>query len=419
MVARSSQRGFTLLEMLVASAVAGVAIAAAFGFASFQVRGFAQQQDVSQMALTSRIINDTLMEDLRVAGFGTTFWAGTGQAGAFGNRVVVDDGGGAPLGVPAIQVVDNVTGPVVGGAPAGTGVMVGSDAIMVLRVESESTNIPSSGPGQTGLTSAPGAAPIAVEDGTRLARCVGANGSGLVLFSDMLRHGEPASMIHQVSAVAAGSPGSVTLTNGVYGLDPTSAGDPNGIMPATRAFGPGSLVTCVRVVTYWIDNLGRLRMWRSVPTAVAMGTVVGLTGFLGVGGAPLPIDVNNDVVLAEGVRNMQIALRASGEAPGALAGAWMFSDPANVLRPTDTRMQAEARAVRVSVILSTPRVGNRRGGADTMPPSLENNVLFDAAYPRTFTYRIESYVAEMRNLRTFDLMSNATRNWNQIRSFPP
>jgi prepilin-type N-terminal cleavage/methylation domain-containing protein len=417
MVARASQRGFTLVEMLVASAVAGVAIAAAFGFASFQVRGFAQQQDVSQMALTSRIINDTMMEDLRVAGFGTTFWAGTGQAAAFGNRVVVDDGGGQPLGVPALQVVDNVAGPVVGGAPAGNGVMVGSDAIMVLRVESESTNIPSSGPGQAGLTSVPGAGPIVVENGDRLARCVGANGSGLVLFSDMLRHGEPASMIQQVTAVGAGSPGTVTLANGVYGLDPGNAGNANGIMPATRAFGPGSLVTCVRVVTYWIDNLGRLRMWRSTPAAMA--TVGNLTGFLGIGGAQLPINVNDDVVLAEGVRNMQIALRASGEAPGALAGAWMFSDPANVLRPAATRMQAEARAVRVSVILSTPRVGDRRGGANTMPASLENNVLFDAAYPPTFTYRIESYVSELRNLRTFDLMSNANRDWNQIRSFPP
>lgn len=417
MVARSSQRGFTLVEMLVASAVAGVAIAAAFGFASFQVRGFAQQQDVSQMALTSRIVNDTLMEDLRVAGFGSTFWAGTGQAAAFGNRVVVADNAGATLGVPAIQVVDNVNGPIVGGAPAGTGVMAGSDAIMVLRIESESTNIPSSGPGQAGLTSVPGLGAIAVEDGNRLARCVGANGSGLVLFSDMLRHGEPASMIQQVAAVVPGSPGSVTLTNGVYGFDPTSAGDPDGVMPTTRAFGPGSLVTCVRVVTYWIDNLGRLRMWRSTPAAMA--TVVNLTGFLGIGGAALPIDPNNDVVLAEGVRNMQVALRASGEAPGALAGAWMFSDPANLLRPTETRMQAEARAVRVSVILSTPRLGERRGGTNTMPPNLENNVLIDATYPPTFTYRIESYVAELRNLRTFDLMSNANRDWNQIRSFPP
>ncbi len=410
MVRSVSQRGFTLVEMMVASAVAGIAITAAFAFASVQVRSFAQRQDVAQLSSASRAVEDTIAEDIRNAGYATSFWAGTGHVTSFGSRAVVSAPAGpvpipaGPLGVPAIQVVDNV------GAPPEA--QAGSDAITILRVEGNSTNLPSSGPGATGMDSTPGNVAYQVADLSALAPCGSGNGSRLVMISDLVRSPQPATMLQQIANIPVGTlpgPGAITFVAGTYGLDPNSAGSAGGVMPAPRQFGPGSLVTCVRLVTYWVDNLGRLRMFRSTP-----GNPAGAVAMTGAGGlATLPVDPANDMVVAEGVLDLQLALFMSGQSPVG-PNDWILDANGPVL--TNSRHLVEARSVRITATLSTPRADDR----PSMPPptTVENRTLNPAIFTGNFTYRTYTVVADLKNMRIFDLMSSNDLNWNQIRSFP-
>ena len=416
MVVRRAQSGFTLLEMMVASAIAGVAIAAAFTFASYQVRSYAQQQDVQDMSVTNRVLLDSVIEDIRGAGYGTSYYAGVGVTTAFGGRAVMADGGG-PLGVPALAVSDQVTAPL--NAAPGLGVMQRSDAITLLRVEGEATYLPSSGAGIVGLPPAPGAGPHTVANQAALVPCAQGNGSHLVLISDMMRHGEPASMLMELTPAAgwvpaggAGLPGEVRFVNGNYGIDPASAGAPGALLPAGRVFGPGSIVVCVRLVTYWLDNIGRLRVWEGRANNVA--AAVNLNGQWPFG-TNRPVNPAQDAVVAENIADFQVELYNSGMAPFRPT-AWMLDTPPNAGRPPQARQISEVRAVRITAMLRTPIAGEAK--ALNVPAAIANHNLILANYPNTHTYRLVSYTAELRNMRHFDLMSSNARAWNQVRSFP-
>jgi len=186
------------------------------------------------------------------------------------------------------------------------------------------------------------------------------------------------------------------------------------VMPAPRLFGPGSLVTCVRLVTYWVDNIGRLRMFQSRPDNAV--TAAGSAGLVGAwpGGVALPINPATDAVIADGVADLQIALFMSNMSP-VMPGAWAFGDPGTGSLPLGIEQHmAETRAVRITAMLSTPRA---RDVSNVVPiVQVENNAFLPNP---TFIYRQISTVAEMRNLRIYDLMSSNTRLWNQVRSFPP
>lgn len=418
MVVRRAQSGFTLLEMLVASAIAGVAIAAAFTFASYQVRSYAQQQDVQDMSVTNRVLLDSVIEDIRGAGYGTSYYAGVGVTTAFGGRAVMADGVG-PLGVPAVSVLDQLIGPV--SAAPGLGVMPRSDAITILRVEGEGTYLPSSGAGIVGLPPAPGVGPHTVANQAALVPCAQGNGSHLVLISDMMRHGEPASMLMEVTPAVGwapsggpGLPGEIRFVNGNYGIDPGSVGLPGALLPVGRVFGPGSIVVCVRLVTYWLDNIGRLRVWEGRANNVAAAT--NLNGQWPAG-TNRPINPAQDAVVAENIAELQIELYNSGMAPFRPSN-WMLDTPPDLGRPTAAQMAqiSEVRAVRITAMLRTPIAGDAR--ALNVPAAVANHTLVLANYPNTHTYRLVSYTAELRNMRHFDLMSSNARAWNQVRSFP-
>lgn len=422
MVARAkhAQRGFTLIEMLITTVIAAVAIAGAFTFASFQVKSYGDQQDVSQMHTSARFVFEALVEDLRNVGFGTSFWAGLDEVGAFGGNAVVVDGGGQPLGVPALRVADAVTGPVTG-APDGLGVLAGTDAIMLLRVVGPSTNLPASGPNQLGIPSSGGGATYTVEAIERLFPCgqlplSDPTGSHLVLVSDLVRQGEPASMLLEIGNFPAVLPapgqGTFTLVNGAYGIDFGSLTGP-GVAPT--GVGPGSIVTCVQLVTYWVDNLNRLRMWRSTPADP--GGAAGLVGSGALAG-PLPINPAQDAVLAEGVADLQVALFMSGMAGvgaggTAVANAWNYATAAEF--STEQEL-VETRAVRISVLLASPRRGEQR--AVSAPTQLENHVTGAGFYDSAYHYRAVQYQAELRNMRLFDLQSSNLRSWDAVRSYP-
>lgn len=418
--ARHTQRGFTLIEMLITTVIAAVAIAGAFTFASFQVKSYADQQDVSQMHTSARFVFEALVEDLRNVGFGTSFWAGLDEVGAFGGNAVVLDGGGQPLGVPALRVVDAVNGPVTG-VPDGLGVQAGTDALMLLRVVGPSTNLPASGPNQLGIPSSGGGATYTVEAIERLFPCgqlpaSDPTASHLVLVSDLVRQGEPASMLLEIANFPAVLPpagqGTVSLVNGAYGIDFGSLTGP-GVAPT--GVGPGSIVTCVQLVTYWVDNLNRLRMWRSTPADPA-----GAAALVGAGAlsGPLPINPAQDAVLAEGVADLQVALFMSGMA-GIGAGGTAVGNAWNYAVGTEFSTEqelVETRAVRISVLLASPRRGDQR--AVNAPNQLENHVTGAGFYDPAYHYRAVQYQAELRNMRLFDLQSSNLRSWDSVRSYP-
>lgn len=415
----SASRGFTLVEMLVASAVAGIAIASAFTFATFQIRGYSEQQDTQDLSASSRALLDTVIEDVRLAGMNTSFYAGVSFPTAFGGRAVVSDGTG-PLGVPAISVLDGVNAPT--SAAPGEGVMVGSDAITLLRVEGEITYLPSSGPGNVGMPPQPGSsATYTVLNQAALRPCIDAvRAPGLVLVSDMLRQGEPASMLLELDltgtwgAANADGSGGIRFRNNTagYAINPGAAGIPNGVMPAGRVFGPGSIVACVRLVTYWLDNIGRVRAFEANPASI--GGAVDLFADWPAAIAR-PIDPLNDAVVADNVRDLQVEVFMSGMAPFRPTG-WAFDAPPGGGQPPDQTAMVEARSVRITALIATPRAGNAR--ALNVPANIANHALVAADYPNTHTYRLVSYSSEMRNLRHFDLMSSSAREWDEVRSYP-
>lgn len=415
---RRTSRGFTLVEMLVASAIAGVAVAAAFSFATFQIRGYSEQQDTQELSTSSRALLETVIDDVRVAGLGTSFYAGVGAATVFGGRAAVSDASG-PLGVPAISITDQVNGPI--NATPGLGVMAGSDAITLLRVEGEATFLPSSGAGNVGMPAAPGAnVPFTVMNQAALIPCATGNGSRLVLVSDMVRQGEPASGLYELDgnvpgwgAAAADGSGPIRFALGDYGINPAAPGDPDGLLPPGRVFGPGSVVTCVRLVTYWLDNIGRVRMW--LGTAANVLSASGIIGSWPLG-QQRPINPANDAVIADNVRMLQFAAFMSDIAPS-FPGNWALNAPPLASsRPGDPGHMVETRAIRMSALLATPRAGEAR--IRNVPATIANHTLIAANYPGTHTYRLATYSAEVRNLRHFDLMSSAARPWNLVRSYP-
>jgi prepilin-type N-terminal cleavage/methylation domain-containing protein len=100
--------GFTLVEIMVTTAVGAAVIAAAFTLASTQVRALNDHRQTGEMHANARMVFEAIAEDIRNAGFGTTFYAGVDEDTAFNQRAVVLDAATDPLGVPAIRVVDNV-----------------------------------------------------------------------------------------------------------------------------------------------------------------------------------------------------------------------------------------------------------------------------------------------------------------------
>src|SRR5262245_47856224 len=119
------RRGFTLVELMIALAIGVVGIAAAFAFARTQIRGLANQDEVSRMQTSSQLVLEGLARDVRNAGYGTSFYAGM-QAAGFGGMMAISDSGGNNRGFPAIRIANNAVAPV--------GVMPGADAITLLRV---------------------------------------------------------------------------------------------------------------------------------------------------------------------------------------------------------------------------------------------------------------------------------------------
>jgi hypothetical protein len=195
------------------------------------------------------------------------------------------------------------------------------------------------------------------------------------------------------------------LAGGAYGIGTVGPRSGGGVSP--NGAGSGSLVVCVELVTYWVDNLDRLRVWRSRGVA----STAGISGAAPIASV-LAINPDADPVLAEGVVNLQVALRMSAMAPTG-PDQWVF-DADGPQVPIESHL-VETRAVRLSAIVRTLTPDNSR--ATGLNANLENAAL--PAYGPQYHYRVVQFETELRNMRLFDLAADSNRTWNQVRSFQP
>lgn len=430
MASRSQhRRGFTLVEILVAAGISGIAILGAFSFARYQITAYKTQGEISDMQMSSNIVFESMARDLRSSGFGSSFWIGA-EANAFGdtNRLAFGD-----RGIPSVR-------PMNGASPNGSGnaAMPRSDALMIVRMEGEATHIPSGEPGAQKIPAQiPNGSTYLVANPAALAGCantdidgVAADEDGLVVVSDMGHRAEPASFMLEINPFVAppvGTAGSISFGNTWSSIDPGAGSRVGGAQPpiVPTGAGIGSLVVCVRPVVYWVDAQFRLRMWRaSNLTLASSGSLLPNAGDVTF---TVPINPTNDLVLAEGVEDLQIAYLMSGAA-GAKANLWIYSSPTGAASSfADAANLAEIRAVRITALLRTAVQGDTPV-VDTRPTAVEDHTVpttecvnigeTDCYNPR-FRRKTITFQAELRNMRLFDLMSSTERTTDQIRSYLP
>lgn len=411
---RSKLSGFTLPEMLVTVAVAGILIAAAFALARAQIQSYAGGHESAQMNSSTRLVFEALGKDIRNAGAGTSFYAGVPAAAFGGGMTVADAGDGSSRGVPAIRIANNVNHPAA---------MPGSDAIALLRTTGNQAILAARVPADPGtgvpypllddpaLPPGNGFAPLAA--------CAGAD--GLVLISDTTRAtGEAESMLLPLDG-AASIANNALVFDSTYGINPSDPTRTTDRSVSPRGASSGSAVTCVQPVTYWLDRQGRIRVWQS--TAAAPGGAAALAG----GGFPgtVPINPANDAVFAEGVEDIQFAIQMSTMAPAPLSnpGTWAFTT-GNI--PGNEEIMAEARVVRTTVLMRTTRHFSDSGGPsrvaqieDHVLPATRTKGCADPAvcYDPSFKRRTMTFYSELRNMRLFDMLSDQTRIFTDVRSY--
>jgi prepilin-type N-terminal cleavage/methylation domain-containing protein len=445
------RNGFTLVELIVATLVGAIGVAAAFAFARSQLQGYATQTEASHMQSSAQLVLEALARDVRNAGYGTSFWAGSPNL-AFNGQMFSVDANGRSKGFPAVGMANNITT---------AGVMPGSDAISFLRILSNSTTLtptpmPCSLNNGTGSPFQYTTDPLSWSNLTCLSgTMVDFPVAALLLVTDSSRPtGEPEGML--VAAASNPPPAAPTFNlanrfhitpgrGGCFSCCPPAPAQP----PITATCPPqggglGSTVVCAQPVTYWLDDQGRLRMWRARGTGSTTdwGGTTNLchNGGCGANWPSLPSNPNGpnttDLVLAEGVEDLQFAFLMSNDPnlPGAAQGQWVTS-PNLLLAP---EMMSEVRVVRISAIVRTARAfqdnngaGESRGGLLNLPGEggiqMEDHVLANVqtvgcttpgtCYDPRYMRRRLTFEAELRNMRIFDALSTNQRGYQQVYSY--
>lgn len=79
---RARQTGVSLIELMIALAVAGIVVAGVYETFMVEQKGFVVQQEVSEAQQSARAIMDMIGRDIRMAGFGIPDWPVSGLANA-------------------------------------------------------------------------------------------------------------------------------------------------------------------------------------------------------------------------------------------------------------------------------------------------------------------------------------------------
>jgi prepilin-type N-terminal cleavage/methylation domain-containing protein len=92
------QKGLSLIEMMIALAVAGITIAGVYKIFASQQKSFVVQEEVSDAQQSARAVMDIISRDIRMAGFGMPGWA----VGGLTNQIRIDQSSPADFTVVGV-----------------------------------------------------------------------------------------------------------------------------------------------------------------------------------------------------------------------------------------------------------------------------------------------------------------------------
>ena len=110
------EKGFTLVELLVAMAISGIVVAAVYTAFVTQQKSYTIQDQVAEAQQNARVGLDLIAREVRMAGYGQPTWAlpadtdGDGDNEQVTDPVTVTDGGGNPDRITVIGCFDTAPG---------------------------------------------------------------------------------------------------------------------------------------------------------------------------------------------------------------------------------------------------------------------------------------------------------------------
>ena len=103
---RRNEPGFTLIEILIALAIAGIISTAIYNLYISQSRIYTQQEQVSDMQQNARVAMDIISRHVRMAGFGKPGWTTINGTAGINYEILVTDGGSAPDTLEIVGCID-------------------------------------------------------------------------------------------------------------------------------------------------------------------------------------------------------------------------------------------------------------------------------------------------------------------------
>ncbi|MEQ8279566.1 MAG: prepilin-type N-terminal cleavage/methylation domain-containing protein [Deltaproteobacteria bacterium] len=355
------QRGFTLIEVMVAGLIGVISIAVAAKVAQVVIKQSAKGRERTDFHSRTHSVTQQLRADIRVAGLGST-----------GAIAFVDPGGGIPFNTVRYQTpngywaIPAVTGETNVAAVGAGGLTVRANTdLLQLVVPDPSSSAVSAGFGRQGnstmamLPYNAGADPALPAPAQIVPPCAGVD--RLVYIVD--NSGPSGAGRALVAFLASWDATGITILAGGTGF------------PFTVA--PGARVMCARISTYFVDSNGWLVRSdiddRTDASSIVQGRVM----------------VNDATTLqnaiSPGVEDFQIALGMSADyqrfiaAPVDITTSWLFTNPAGVAAPNGGTAAgwSDVRAVRFNVlartlrkIIDTTQVAHPAAREDGAPPQL-------------------------------------------------
>ncbi len=367
-----NRRGFTLVELMVALAIASVSVVVAARVAQTVIKQSAKGRQRTDVSVRAAVLGAQLREDIRMAGFASSgaIAVNTGAA------PFVNMGFNTPANraaMPALVVASNIGGTALNIQP-------GSDAIQMVVPDPVTAR-------HVGATSQAGGTLITLTAGEAPFGCA-----------------QP--FVYVVDYTAGNGVGRTQLLR-LGGVVGTAINTLDGLRFTVP---PEAEVLCARISTYWVDATGWLRRSdvTGAPTVVVPSVAV-----------PLVIDaaaVNTQV--APGILDFQLAVRVSAEVyrnaglavPGAgapPASQWAFAGEvgnvdAQMSNPGLWRNWFEVRAVRLNLLSRRLRVLDGFPDIINVPRREDANA---AVLPvrRSFNPDWFETAESLVNLRYFDL----------------
>jgi prepilin-type N-terminal cleavage/methylation domain-containing protein len=119
---RKNEPGFTLIEIMIALAIAGILLVSIYNLYISQSRTYTVQEQVSEMQQNARVAMNIISRDIRMAGFGQPSWTTiNGTSGITYKGINVTDGGtGNPDTLTVVGCIDPPPGKLGSAAAVGS-----------------------------------------------------------------------------------------------------------------------------------------------------------------------------------------------------------------------------------------------------------------------------------------------------------